>query len=522
MKKIYAFALASGLMMLGSCSSDMPENPQFEPIDEEGNIGYIRIDFPGMEDGTRALDTNSATADEKEIENAAFVFYCGNGQYFTRYAKKDRQATDQAYWIATDGNHRGDRCAVVKLPRLPLSVAVVVNGEKSEYANDLNEGYSVTKYCKGNNKLFYMSSARYWDTSNALTNQTPITADKIFKTEEDAIKATDADGNISAIAINVEHYVAKVNIKHNYTDNKYKLTDGQLDPQAQKEEVEGAVVRFKPEYQFLTSTSTSTTTIKKLPEFSTLATPVQNWADLNDPVNRHSSWLRNEESPRQVHWPTLAELQAGTLHLGHSSLAYGSTAPIYAFDNRDNDYGRRTSVVICGKYTVTSASDPSQSLAAADGSFWLVAFQDKFTVYSSELDAIKAMGGEEGDTLEPDVILPDNQNELSGRNDGAWTSWTGWMKIKGKNFETRCVKYSGGYGYYSKPINHFSTYDMVVRNHYYDISVNGIAGMGVGIPSPNDPIVPVVPPNPDDQNYWLHMSVKVLDWRTITNDVEWQ
>lgn len=540
MKKTYAFALASGLLMLGSCSSDMPDNPQFEPIDEEGNIGYIRIDFPGTSAGTRALPTTAPTDKETEIENAAFVFYCGNNQYFTRYARKDRLDSDQAYWVEVDGEgHEGQRCAIVKLPRMPLSVAVVVNGDKT-YTGDLNEDrYTVTQYSKeGKNELFYMSSARYWDSNRQLSNQTPISAEKIFRTEEDAIKALDENGNISAVKINVEHYVAKVNITNNYSDSKYKLdADGTLNPQAKKEEVtygvtsaDGtvvtptvAIVKFKPEYQFLTATSTGTTTIKKLPEFSLLATPVQNWADLNDPVNRHSSWLRNETTPREVHWPTLAELQSGKLHLGHESVAYDSKKYIYAFDNRDDDYGRRTSVVICGKYTVTDAA--GKSLAASDDSFWLVAFRDQFTVYNNETDAIKAMGGVEGDTLVPDVVLPDGQTALTGRTDGAWTSWTGWMKIEGKNFETRCIKYNGGYGYYSKPINHLPgnpSYDMVVRNHYYDISINGIEGMGVGIPTPNDPIVPVVPPKPDDQNYWLHMSVKVLDWRNITNDVEWQ
>ncbi|MDE5868805.1 MAG: Mfa1 fimbrilin C-terminal domain-containing protein, partial [Muribaculaceae bacterium] len=156
------------------------------------------------------------------------------------------------------------------------------------------------------------------------------------------------------------------------------------------------------------------------------------------------------------------------------------------------------------------------------GTFWLVAFQDKFTVYNNEADALRAMGGEEGDKLAPDLTAEDVQVSWPGKTDGAWTSWTGWMKIDGKNFETRCIKYCGGYGYYAKPINHYSTYDMVVRNHCYDVTIQGIQGMGVGIPTPETPIVPLLPPDPNDQNYWLHMTIKVLDWRHISNDVEWQ
>lgn len=101
MKRIYSFTLASTLMFLGSCSSDMPDAPQFEPIDEEGNIGYVRIDFPGVSN-TRALETTAPTEEEAEVENAAFVFYCGNNLYFTRYARKEKLATDQAYWVEVD------------------------------------------------------------------------------------------------------------------------------------------------------------------------------------------------------------------------------------------------------------------------------------------------------------------------------------------------------------------------------------------------------------------------------------
>ncbi|MDE6297904.1 MAG: Mfa1 fimbrilin C-terminal domain-containing protein [Muribaculaceae bacterium] len=545
MKKSFALAFASGILLFGSCAGDAPEAPNPGPIDEEGNIGYIRIDFPGTT--TRALETTAPNAKELEIENAAFVFYCDNGYNFTCYARKERRASDKAYWVEVEGDkHEGQRCAIVKLPQMPRSVAVIVNTERTNIGGDLNEDATpITKYCKGDNELFYMSSTRYWDEANNLSCETPISADKIYREESDAIKALDENGNINAVLINVEHYVAKVNVTHKYSDPKYKLdADGQLNPQAVKEEVEGAIVKFKPEYTFLTATSTKTTTIKKLPEFGLLATWVQNWKDLNDPVNRHSSWLRMEETPREVSWPTLNDLQTKKLPLGHKSVAYSSTEPFYAFDNRDDDYGRRTSVVVTGKYTVTDAAGKdlsyTEAMKNADiaagktpqevGTFWLVAFQDKFTVYNNELDAIKAMGGEEGDQLEPDVTLPDGQNELKGRTDGAWTSWTGWMRISGKNFETRCIKYCGGYGYYAKPINHFTpantstnvSYDMVVRNHYYDVSITGIQGMGVGIPTPNDPIVPVIPPNPNDQNYWLHMSVKVLDWRNIVNDVEWQ
>ncbi|MDE5869370.1 MAG: hypothetical protein K2H18_03980, partial [Muribaculaceae bacterium] len=358
MKKSFALAFASSMLLLGSCASDAPEAPGIQPIDEEGNIGYLRIDLPGAATGTRA-ETSAATDDESEVENAAFVFYCDGNYNFTCYARKERRASDRAYWVTVEGeNHEGKRCAIVKLPRMPHSVAVIVNHERDGIGGELNEDKTpITKYCKGNNKFFYMSSARYWGEDNVPTNLTPISADMIYTTEDGAKEALDADGNINAVRINVEHYVAKVNISHNYNDTKYKLdNDGYLNPQAVKEEVEGAIVKFKPEYAFLTAQSSETHSIKMIPAFSSLTTPVQNWADINDPVNRHSSWLRLEEAPTPVTWSTLSDLQTNKLPFGHTSVKYSSKDCIYSFDNRDDEYGRRTSVVITGKYKVADAN----------------------------------------------------------------------------------------------------------------------------------------------------------------------
>lgn len=529
MKKTYALAFASGVLLLGSCASDAPVAPNLEPIDEEGNIGYIRIDLPGT-GSTRALDEIEPDKDESEIEEAAFIFYVGNNQYYTKYARKEAQTGDAVTWVdpAKLGENHEGKCAIIKLPQMPLSVAVVCNGEKSKYEGDLTDEntYKVSKYAKGDNKLFYMSSARYWNESFTPTNQTPITADMIFKTKQEAEKAVDADGNIKAVKINVEHYVAKVNVKHKITDEKYKLDDdGNLDPQAKKEEV-NAIVTFHPEYTFLTATSTESYTIKKIPLYSPLDSDIKGWSNLNDPVNRHSSWLRlDAENPTSVKWPTLDDLKKGKMPMGHKSLKYGEEKPFYAFDNRDNEYGRRTSVVICGKYRVYDKVTKADLADPVTGSFWLVAFEDKFEVYSSEEAAIKAMGGAAGDKLVPDLD-DDASWDYPGNTDARWTDWTGWMKIENKDFVTRCIKYNGGYGYYAKPILHYKSpakeYEMVVRNHYYDVTITGIAGMGVGIPSDNDPIVPLTPPDPSKQDYYMHMSVQVAPWRSISNDVEWQ
>lgn len=529
MKKFYSLALASGLLVLGGCSSEEPLGYDPTPIDEDGNIGYVRLDLPGLTQ-TRAFSEMDATEDEAQIEEAAFVFYYGsktNPSFFTRYARKTPQPGDLATWTT---DHEGKTCAIIKLPRMVFGVAVICNGERGDkYQGDLNElDEPVYKYAKGDDKLFYMSSGRYYDADKVYTQMTPITAEMLFKTKEEAEAGVDANGNLQAAQINVEHYVAKVNIKNKFSD-KYKLDgDGNIDVQANlaaDKKVMNATVKFKPMYTFLTAFSTSTTAIKKLPVWNNIPTDAKSWADVNNLDARYSSWLI--KGNYGVKWPLLKELNSNTKLLGSKSNAYPVTGAnlTYAFDNNAELEGKKTSVVVAGRYTVTD--DKGVSLAdPTDGTFYLVAFTDKFAIYKTEKEAILAMGGAEGDKLVPDEVVDDNLSAASpvlpGVTDDKWANWTGWMRLYNRDNVVRCLKYDKGYGYYSMPINHYKSYDMVVRNHLYDCTITGIGGFGIGIPDENTPIIPINPPKPEDQTYYLHMGVKVLPWRTVDNTMNWE
>ncbi|MDE6717552.1 MAG: fimbria major subunit [Muribaculaceae bacterium] len=550
MKKTYAFALASAMLMLGGCSSqDEPLGYDPTPVDDEGTIGYLRIEFPSS--ATRAVSEVTPYDFENEIEEAAFIFdYADGSAPVTRYARKTPDPKDRAQWVEHDGQ-TGNKCAVVKLSKMPNAVTVVINGER-EYEGDITaQDLDIDHYSRGTNNLFFMSSARYYDANGERTNKTPITGEMLFKKEEDAINAESGATYGKPVIVNVEHLVAKVKISNQYGADYTLDADGKLDPLAKQTDKEvNAKVTFKPEYTFLTGYRKNTYTIKKLPDYGSFNTDILGWEGFNSVENRWSGMLRRDRSTN-IEWPTLTEIQdANKMPFGATSdvveadgklkditttaaKAYNKTTPLtfYAFDNGNPKDTRKTSVVVLGKYEVKD--NAGNNLAAADGSFWLVAFQDHFQVYSSEKDAILAMGGDwtddtHHDTLIPEDVLAAADVNIPGARDDKWSNWTGWMVVKEKSLPTRCVKYHGGYGYYSKAINHVPTsvskddYEMVVRNHYYDIKITGIGGMGIGLPGPNTPIVPLDGPDPKDSDYYLHMSVNVLPWRTLTNEMEWK
>ncbi len=93
--------------------------------------------------------------------------------------------------------------------------------------------------------------------------------------------------------------------------------------------------------------------------------------------------------------------------------------------------------------------------------------------------------------------------------------------------------YYNGYCYYVVPIRHFAKGEVaeytggeyqphhlgrygIVRNNYYQITINDITQPGEPI---TDPTVDPSTDKDDETNYWINVSIKVLSWKIRTQDV---
>lgn len=93
--------------------------------------------------------------------------------------------------------------------------------------------------------------------------------------------------------------------------------------------------------------------------------------------------------------------------------------------------------------------------------------------------------------------------------------------------------YYKGYCYYVVPIRHFAKDEVadytggeyqphhlgrygIVRNNYYQITINDITQPGEPI---TDPTVEPSTDKDDETNYWINVSIKVLSWKIRTQDV---
>ena len=64
------------------------------------------------------------------------------------------------------------------------------------------------------------------------------------------------------------------------------------------------------------------------------------------------------------------------------------------------------------------------------------------------------------------------------------------------------------------------TYDGVVRNHIYDLTLNSIKGIGTPVFDPDDVIIPE---KPDDENlYYLAAQIDVLAWKIVSQTVDFE
>jgi hypothetical protein len=80
-----------------------------------------------------------------------------------------------------------------------------------------------------------------------------------------------------------------------------------------------------------------------------------------------------------------------------------------------------------------------------------------------------------------------------------------------------------GYCYYFAPIKHTigtTTKDAIVRNHWYEVSVNSISGLGTPVLDPSVETTLTNPGTNDDQEWYLDAQIKILSWKKLSSSID--
>lgn len=543
MKKIYGLAFASSLFLLGSCASDAPLSEGENGGDPtEGKIGYLTIALNTGE--TRATDSEAVkndNVDESSISKITFIFHTTGDEYFCRTLKAgdtaDATSTVELVDRGDDTSHSGINCYVVKLPEPVDGVGCIVNHADAwnELGYDdlhdktlaLNNNGSNVPFCKemtpaqGKYKDFVMSSASHYnkDDNYKDTWYSAVTNDNLFSTKEEAMEASQT----KAVMINLERVVAKMKIINNLT-----LTDGAINPYTGENANKiDATISFVPEYAFINNTRPNGYLIKHLTDYDDLNSSLKQWATADQTFTPTVGYVPVNLTT-ETYNSVKAEADAYKYIFPHQ-IGESNAQVTYRFETRADrtkegtgwktDDKTRPQLVVMGKYTCKKGET---EICDDNGTFWVIADAGQFKVVASERDAIIGMGGDpDNDELTPETTdgktIASNTHTLK-----AWSKWTGWYKLKNSpDNAMRVLKYTNGYGYYTKGIERTEDLYAIVRNHVYKLNINGIAGLGVGLPGENIEIVPVNPPKDDATLYFLHMSVDILPWQTVSQDFSW-
>ena len=81
----------------------------------------------------------------------------------------------------------------------------------------------------------------------------------------------------------------------------------------------------------------------------------------------------------------------------------------------------------------------------------------------------------------------------------------------------KAAQWTDGKAYFYVDIEHLEDVSAVVRNHYYQLVINKIVGLGTPVYNPEETIIPE---KMKDENYYVAAQVQILKWKFISQSVE--
>ena len=404
-----------------------------------------------------------------------------------------------------------------------------------------------------NTKGFYMANAPEF-TKNGTEPTTLVPIKGIYRTKEEAHSKP-------GTTVHVERGLAKVTVGSNSTSdyfaaaganatgNKYKSDNVKITSWALD-------VTNNSSFPIHVTTGLklgATLTGQTIPSYATI------WNNVNKTTDRFVSQLTAEGAFKRVYWGidpnysmdlsdlakckaqfTLAEANGTGVTWNNGS---GSDKPLYClentFDIKNMLQGQTTRVLLKATYT------PNALASETDKTFFMIGKSSDIWTKDDLIKQITSKANEalnttntltvelKGDLLEGGThfLTTENVSIKDGETEKVDATLVGTLNTKLGLDETNGVgikTYKNGESYYIARIKHFGddltpwnagedTYGTdndkylgrygVLRNNWYDLTINKISGPGY-------PDVPEVKPtDPDDENdKYINVSVKILDW----------
>lgn len=541
-------SMVAGLALVGCSSEEDVLKGGTDPV--EGETGYVAVNIVQPRSvGIRA--TTSDFENGSEAENSA-----REGLFFILDANGSVQTIDNksAQRVALTGSGTTETPAVERI----YSAVLLINGVTEDPTNKakqivcilnapakLEDGVKnlsdlkakVEDYCTNNiiDGTFVMSNSVYKDRTGTLIIGTPVTNGKV-KTSASAALADPVD-------IYVERVVAKVRAAEK---------EGGMINEGIKLSVDGVekLYTINIDGMALSNLTDKANLLKSLETYKEISWV---WNDYN---NFRSFWeempgMKDEKEQVTVSKRSWNEI-SNDIHYNELATVGNTCFEQYIQPNTFSSIDEviNTSIMVAAHLTDADGNNADLvwirgGYTTNDGALNVIAnaVSNRFAYY-------KKTGDNSYKTLEPtdfdwtgdtnkgyscyaqlkatfgtdSKVYTFNDNVPTEVVNGV-TNVNNYLSADDNSLHAR--KYTGGKCYYFVEIEHVAAkagdnataaIKGIVRNHIYDLTLNSIQGPGIPVFNPDDK---VIPQNPEDENlFYLGARVNVLDWRIVSQGID--
>lgn len=494
-KGLFLSALMMGAVLAG-CSSDNDVMNNEENKSAAKGDSYIAVNIVNPGVGSRAADDAVGTDEENEVKSALFVFFNDNGGFV------QAESVDVSEFSWNDGGEG---------PASKVSNAVIVLSKPTTYPSKvvalLNTGLSVTDVKDKNLSDIQGISGDYIDTTNgfAMSNSaylqdgnnmvaTPLT--------DANIQSSEALAKENPVTITVERVLAKVSIAENES----------LSVTGKDVKLDGANITLEPEivgYQIV-QTNPKSYLLKNIDGINA----TWNW---NDDANFRSYWA-NSWVPQAYTYYSYNEVEKDGTNLAYchenTSGEEAATTLLVAAKIKAEGKDAETIIKYKGMYYTEKGlntyinSQLSECYYTVDANDSQVAKSNDWSNYLK----VQASSEEGAKPWAVEIVL-DGQPATATAEEVAAAQ----AIIDGLD---KGMQWTDGDAYFYVPIKHnVAGQDLegVVRNHFYQLSVNSISGLGTPVYDPSEKIEFF--DKPTDEEYYIAAKIQILKWNMVSQDV---
>lgn len=492
---------------------------------EDGNAALIKVNIKSVDDLTRAGTVGAykdGSDEENFVKKVDFYFFNSDGSAY-KVNNNDNVISYVPELTAEDKNVNIEKISDIVLvikgatKQLPTQMVAIVNPQEVATVKTKQElENTVLNKLKNNDNNFIMSNSVYMNGTVKIT-ATQILPENIFVDPNytgNAGEKYEGSVDVTPIDIYVERVAAKVEVKF----NNDKLYDT------------GKKYGDKPIYAQVLGWGVTNNTAKAnlIKSINTAWTGADLGFEWNNAAHFRSYWAATIETP--AHNLSFTDL---TNHTATADYYFENTKPAAEKNSIKTGEGNQTPQLLVAAKLVTKNGENYEALELGEWYGVQYTIEDLKTVM---INTVASKLFKQGSADNEFVSIDKNDVEFEQQPiDTEDKRYEVVVKVKnGTNYFNAAGEpatnaqtildgivpakmWKTGSAYYFKNIEHYGNKTGIVRNHWYEITVSAITGLGTPVYNPEHVIIPEVPVTDDAAN--LAARINILSWGLVQQNV---